>query len=169
MMAKLLITCRNLYGESQAKLCLRDALEGITITPTSFRAVLHGELEGDSLKLAEEVMMECPYDIGRAVPVLEEGKSTPEELMEMTLKVGLEHIGVDESFCFRLHKRGAHGLEKPTPELEYEVGGAIHDELEKKYGKKPKVDLKDPDVMVVAEVLGECLEVGIIKKTWYEE
>ncbi|MEE8167686.1 MAG: THUMP domain-containing protein [Candidatus Hydrothermarchaeales archaeon] len=168
-MAKLLVTCRNLYGESQAKLCLRDVVEEVVIKPTEFRAVLHVEAEGDALELAEMVTRECPYEIARAVPILEEGESNLKALEELALRVALEYIKKDESFCFRLHKRGTHGLEKDTPEVEYEVGGVIHDALKNKFKKKPKVDLDDPDVTVVAEVLGEGLEVGIARKVWSED
>ena len=40
--------------------------------------------------------------------------------------------------------------------------------LEQKYGKKPSVDLEDPDVAVVAEVLGPWTAIGISKKAWKE-
>ncbi len=164
----MLVTCRDLYGEFQAKLCIRDAFEDSTISHTGFRAVLHVEMEGDAVALAEKTMRECFYDIGRAVPVLYEGNSTLEDLKGLAVKAALEYVGEGESFCFRLYKRGAHGLEKPTPDIEYEVGGMIHDELTKKYGKKPKVDLRSPGVTVIGEVLGSKLEVGIVRKSWGE-
>ncbi|MFQ5816126.1 MAG: THUMP domain-containing protein [Candidatus Hydrothermarchaeaceae archaeon] len=168
-MAKLLVTCRDLYGEFRTKLCIRDAFEDPEISSSGFRAVLHVEIEGNVLELAEMMIRECFYDIGRVVPVLYEGNSTLTELKELAIKTALENIGEEESICFRLHKRGAHGLDKPTPEIEYEVGGSIHDALTKKYGKKPKVDLKSADITVISEVLGPLVEVGITRKNWWEE
>jgi hypothetical protein len=38
--------------------------------------------------------------------------------------------------------------------------------LQQKYGKEPLVDLEDPDVSVVAEVLGPWTAIGISKKVW---
>jgi tRNA(Ser,Leu) C12 N-acetylase TAN1 len=165
-MAKLLVTSRSLYRELRTKLCVRDAFEDSKITSTGFRAVLHVEIDGDPLELAEKVTRECFYEIGRAVPVLHVGKSTLEELQMLAVKTALEHIRSEESFCFRLNKRGSHSLDTPTPEIEFEVGGSIHDALAEKYGGKPKVNLEDPDITVVAEVLGPTLEVGIIRKSW---
>ncbi|MEE9594344.1 MAG: THUMP domain-containing protein [Candidatus Hydrothermarchaeales archaeon] len=168
-MAKLLVTCRDLYGESRTKLCIRDSFEDPQITSTGFRAVLHVEVEGDSVELAEKMTWECFYEIGRVVPVLYAGNSTLEELKELAIKTALEQVRVEDSFCFRVSKRGIHGLDDPTPEIEFEVGGSIHDALMEKYGKKPKVDLKNSDITVIGEVLGPDLKVGIIRKTWSED
>jgi len=40
--------------------------------------------------------------------------------------------------------------------------------LEKRFSKEPRVDLTDPDVAVVAEVLGEITLVGVSRKAWRE-
>jgi tRNA(Ser,Leu) C12 N-acetylase TAN1 len=66
------------------------------------------------------------------------------------------------------HKRGAHGLERDTSILEEEIGGAIWSALEGKYNKKPKVNLKNPDVTVIAEILGPTAAIGISRRAWRE-
>jgi len=168
-MPKLLVTCRDLYGESRTKICIRDIFEDAKISTTGFRAVLHVEMEGDPLELAEKMTYECFYEIGRVVPVLFEGNSTLDDLRELAIKTALEHIGPDDSFNFRLYKRGDHELDMPSPEIEYDVGGSVHDALAEKYGKKPRVNLSSPDIAIVGEVLGPSIEVGIIRKTWSED
>jgi tRNA(Ser,Leu) C12 N-acetylase TAN1 len=166
-MGEAVVTCRSLYGEFQTFISLRRLTEGIKVTRTPFRAVLrvrHDEM--GSMELAEKLLRECFSDIGRAVPVLEKAQSNLEEIREAAIKVALEHIGEGESFCFRLHKRGAHSLEKPTPKLEYEIGGAVHDALTEKSKTKPKVDLSRPEVTVVGEVLGKESIIGILRREW---
>lgn len=166
-MGQAIVTSRTLYGEFQTTLTLRRIIEGIKITKTSFRAVLRAENEDmEALVLAEKITKECYYDIGRAVPVLAEVESSLEEVRKAAIKVALEHVKKEESFCLRIHKRGTHSLGKPTPELEYEIGGAVHDALAAKYKAKPKVDLSEPDLTVVVEVLGGESFVGILRKEW---
>jgi tRNA(Ser,Leu) C12 N-acetylase TAN1 len=101
--------------------------------------------------------------------VLETVESKEEPIKRVAARIGSEHIGSEESFCFRLHKRGTHGLEQNSSKLEAEIGGAIWTALEQKHNKTPRVRLKDPDVMVIAEILGPIAAVGISRKVWREQ
>jgi hypothetical protein len=38
--------------------------------------------------------------------------------------------------------------------------------LETKYNTKPKVDLKNPDITVIAEILGPITAIGISRREW---
>lgn len=166
-MGEAIVTSRTLYGEFQTTLTLRRSIEGIKVTKTPFRAVLRAEHEEiEALDLAEEITRECYFDIGKAVPALAKVESSLEEIRKAAIKVALTHIRKGESFCLRINKRGAHALEKPTPELEYEVGGAVHDALAEEHEAKPKVDLSDPEVTVMVEVLGMESVIGIVRKEW---
>jgi len=82
------------------------------------------------------------------------------------VRVGLAQVAADESFCFRLRKRGSHLLAAPTPQLEVEIGSTLWLALKERHGRRPKVDLEDPDVLVLAEILGPTAYVGIIRKAW---
>jgi len=166
--AKLIVTSRELYAARQTIASLRAAVPGARIRGAGFRGIFILEAEGDALELAKKVNQECFLNIGRATAVLAEAQSTLDAIKEAAVKVGAEHIGGDEKFCFRLHKRGSHWLEQDTPKLEHEIGGAIWAALQEKYEKKPNVDLEDPDVTVVAEVLGLNSAIGIIRKAWRE-
>jgi tRNA(Ser,Leu) C12 N-acetylase TAN1 len=165
--AKLMVTSREIYARRPTIASLKLALPGARIRSAGFRAIFIIEVGGDALELAKKVIQECSSRIGRTIPVLAEVKSTPNAVKEGAVNVGVEHIGRDEKFCFRIHKRGAHQLDLDTPELEREIGGAIWTALEGKYRKKPAVDLDDPDVTVVAEVLGPNTAIGIVRTAWW--
>jgi tRNA(Ser,Leu) C12 N-acetylase TAN1 len=85
------------------------------------------------------------------------------------VRVGRNQIDKEESFCFRIHKRGAHYLEQDTLTLEQEIGSAIWIALEEKHGARPRVRLKDPDIVIVAEVLGPITAVGISRRSWRDQ
>ena len=164
--AKLIVTSRELYAIRQTIAALRATVTGARIRRAGFRGIFILEAEGDALELAKRVNQECFQSIGRATAVLAEVQSTLEPIKEAAVKIGTEQIDEDEKFCFRLHKRGSHLLEQETPKLEYEIGGAIWVALQQKFGKRPNVDLKNPDITVVAEVLGPNTAVGILRKAW---
>ena len=117
-------------------------------------------------KLATFVWDECSEKIGHVTAVLAMVESRKEAIKDAASRFGAAQIGPEESFCFRLHKRGAHGLEQDTSKLEREIGAAIWAALEEKYGKKPRVTLKNPDITVVAEILGPLAAVGISRISW---
>jgi tRNA(Ser,Leu) C12 N-acetylase TAN1 len=98
--------------------------------------------------------------------VLATVESNEEPIKNAATRIGTAQIGSEESFCFRLHKRGAHGLERDTSTLEQEIGGEIWTALEAKYNRKPKVSLKNPDIIVIAEILGPMAAVGISRRNW---
>jgi len=164
-----MVTSREIFARRETIASLRAALPGARVRSAGFRAIFIIEVAGDALELANKVIHECSSRIGRAIPVLAEVHSTLDAIKEGAVKVGVEHIGEEDKFCFRIHKRGAHQLDLDTPELEREIGGAIWTALEGKYEKKPAVDLDDPDVMVVAEVLGPNTAIGIVRKAWWTD
>jgi tRNA(Ser,Leu) C12 N-acetylase TAN1 len=164
--AKLLVTSREIYARRATIASLKAVLPGAHTRSAGFRGIFMVEAKGDAIELVEKVIQECSYRIGRAVPVLAEVQSTLDAIKEGAVKVGVEHIGWDEKFCFRIHKRGVHQLDKNTPDIEREIGGAIWTALQRKYEKIPSVDLEEPDVTVLAEVLGPNTAIGIVRKAW---
>lgn len=163
---KLVVTCRGLYTTRQTRRILRKALPEAQIHGAGVTGIFLVEAPGDALELAEKVNRECSDSIGRATPALAVVVSERKPIEDAAVRIGTEQIGEQEKFCFRLHKRGMHMLEEDTPKLEYEIGGAIWESLEGKHGKRPLVDLRTPDVMVIAEVLGHVTVVGILRRAW---
>jgi len=126
------------------------------------------EAEGDVFELAKLICRQCSRLIGHVTAVLAEVESRFDPIKEVAVRIGREQIGAEESFCFRLHTRGAHYLEQDTMIVEREIGGAIWTALQEKHGAKPRVRLKNPDVTIVAEVLGPITAVGISRMAWHE-
>jgi tRNA(Ser,Leu) C12 N-acetylase TAN1 len=73
------------------------------------------EAEGKAPALAEQIYRGCHRLIGRATAVLAEVESKPQSIKDAAVKIGADEIGPDESFCFRLTKRGVHSLQDDTP------------------------------------------------------
>jgi tRNA(Ser,Leu) C12 N-acetylase TAN1 len=163
---KLIVTGRWPHVAWQIKSELRKAAPGARIRSAGFRSVFILEATGDVLELAQRINRDCAEDIWHATPALLEIESEIEAIKDAAVKIGTTKIGSEESFCFRIFKRGRHGLGKNTPELEDEIGKAVSEGLQLKNGKKPVVDLDEPDVTVVAEVLGPVTTVGVLRKAW---
>jgi tRNA(Ser,Leu) C12 N-acetylase TAN1 len=164
--ARLVITGRTLFSARQARRVLGPVVPRSRTRSTQFKSVFTLDAEGDPRSLAEAVALQCSRRIGHVTAVLEEVASREECVREAALRVALKEVHEGESFCFRLHKRGSHWLERDTREIEAEVGGAIAEALEEELRRKPTVDLTNPDVTVVAEVLGPTTGVGVFRNSW---
>lgn len=68
--------------------------------------------------------------------------------------------------CFRLHKRGSHWLQSDTRTIERDIGGAIADAFATATAGQLRVNLEDPDVKIVAEVLGPLTCIGVDRRDW---
>ena len=139
------------------------------IRKTGLKGIFCLEAEGDVIEIANLIHLERRQHIGHATAVLEEVESRLEPIKDAAVRAGREQIGKEESFCFRIHKRGAHFLEHDTLTIEQEIGGAIWLALQDKHAGKPRVNLKNPDVAIVAEVLGPITAVGICRRVWREQ
>lgn len=160
---KLVVTCRNILGIKQTYQTIRKVFPHTEVKSTGFRGVFLVEVNGDPIEAARK--LNSYRAIGRAVPILVEVPTALEEIEKAALKVS-ELIKEGESFCFRIKKRGKHGLEMPTPEIERKIGRRLQEEISKRLGKKPEVELENPDVIILAEVLGETTGVGLLRLNW---
>jgi tRNA(Ser,Leu) C12 N-acetylase TAN1 len=107
--------------------------------------------------------------LSRVVPVEENFRARPEELLEV-LKGKLERyagrIGADESFCVRFERRGLKGRIS-SGEVEREIGRHLWDLLAREE-KSPKVELEDPDKIIAIQSAGTLFGMGIIDR-WTRE
>jgi len=167
--AKLIVTSAGLELARRTRSALRKAVPGARIRRGGFKGVFTLEAENpDPFGLAELVWRECGGWIGHVTVVLLEVESRLEAIRDAAISIGREQVGAEESFSFRLHKRGAHLLECDTLTLEREIGGAIWTALKEQHGVEPRVRLKNPDIAVVAEVLGPLAAVGVSRRAWNE-
>ncbi len=168
-MVKLIVTSAGVESARQLRFALKAAISGARLRGTGFKGIFALEAEGDAGELAKLVCRECSQSIGHVTAVLATVESRSEPIKDAAVRVGEAQIGPEESFCFRLHKRGSHFLERDTLRLEQEIGGAIWTALERKYKKKPKVSLKNSDITVIAEVLGPITAIGVWRRAWREQ
>ncbi|MEW6379845.1 MAG: THUMP domain-containing protein [bacterium] len=164
--AKLIVTSRELSTTRRTISALKRAVPGACIRSTGFRAIFALESEGDPQELAKRVNQECFRLIGHITAVFAEVQSSFDPIKEAAVRIGTEQIGENERFCFRLNKRGAHRLEQDTPKIENEIGGAIWEALVQKYGQEPSISLRNPDIKIIADVLGPVTAVGIWRNAW---
>jgi len=164
--ARLIITSKDFYAVRKTVSALKKLIPDARVRPTGFRAIFALEAEGDPNELASRIMQDCSRFVGHVTTILSEVESRVDPIKDIAVKVGAEQIGQDESFAFRLNKRGSHWLNEETPKLERDIGGAIWKALKEKYGKEPKVNLGSPDVAVIAEVLGPNTAIGVSRKKW---
>ncbi len=166
---QLIVTGGKAESSRQCKQLLQKVFSHARVRNAGFRFVFVIESAGNPLALAANVEYQHRDFIGHITPVLASIDTTTEAISETAVKIAIQHIGADETFCFRIHKRGSYGLLEDTPTLECKIGGAIWRAIEQKYGRKPSVDLEDPDITVVAEVLGPRTALGISRKTWKQQ
>jgi tRNA(Ser,Leu) C12 N-acetylase TAN1 len=167
--AKVIVTARSALEQRQTRQALRRAIPGSKVRSSGFTNVFVLEAPGDPLDIAQRLTEECGERIGHASAVMAEVASEPAPVLEAVVRIGLQQVGRDETFCFRLRKRGEHLLGAPTPEIEVEIGSGLWLALQERDGKRPGVELREPDVLVLAEVLGPTTAVGIVRKAWRGE
>jgi tRNA(Ser,Leu) C12 N-acetylase TAN1 len=136
---------------------------------TGFREVLIGEVEDleDFLTTLEDK----PFiHVSRVIPYEESFHFKPETLVEILkekMKKYADRIGVGETFCVRMERRGLKGR-LSSKEVEREVGGYLWNLL-KEEGKEPKVDLEKPDKTVVIQTLGNLCLLGLVNKEFKQK
>lgn len=163
----LLVTARGLRGGRRAIRALRQAAPEAYAIPSRFRGIVLVEAAAaDPLELAERVSAAAGERIGRVMAVLAEIQSEEVAIRTAALEIGLRSIGAGETFCFRLHKRGAHSIAGASQALEREIGGAIWQALRERDGRDPRVDLTSPDVTISAELLGPRTLVCLRRRAW---
>lgn len=128
-----------------------------------FRSLLLGKV--DLHAFLEEVQARSIHSLARVIPVEENFRAQPENLLEILkdkVKKYADRIGHGESFCVRFERRGFKGRVS-SREVEGEIGGYLHDLLEGE-GKSPRVSLEDPDKLLVIQSVGASFGMGLIDR-----
>lgn len=128
-----------------------------------FRSLLLGKV--DLQAFLEEVQARSTPSLARVIPVEENFRAQPENLLEILkdkVKKYADRIGQGESFCVRFERRGFKGRVS-SREVEGEIGGYLHDLLEGE-GKSPRVSLEDPDKLLVIQSVGASFGMGLIDR-----
>ena len=149
--------------EGEERRLLRDLRDLGEFSFTGFRSLLLGNVNLHAF--LEEVQARPIPSLARVVPVEENFRAQPENLLEILkdkIKKYAGRIGQGESFCVRFERRGFKGRIS-SREVEGEIGGYLHDLLEGE-GKSPKVSLEDPDKLLVIQSVGISFGIGVIDR-----
>ncbi len=149
--------------EGEERRLRRDLRELGEFKFTNFRSLLLGKV--DLHAFLEEVQARTIPSLARVVPVEENFRARPEDLLEILkdkVKKYSGRIGQGESFCVRFERRGFKGRISSL-EVEEEIGGYLHDLLEEEE-KNPKVSLEDPDKLLVIQSVGTSFGIGLIDR-----
>jgi len=136
---------------------------------TGFRGVMRGKVEDlqEFLKKVEERIQPPTFlPVKRIVPIEEWFYFSPEKFSDIVkerIEKYAERIEAHESFCVRVERRGMKGV-LSSKDLEREIGKYVFDLLKKRFGVESKVDLEDPDKMIVIEMIGNLAGLALICK-----
>ncbi len=137
---------------------LRALKDKGTFKKTSFRDVLIGYVE-DIQKFLEEIDKDLPLSLSRVVILKEIFEFQDADSLIKTLKQKVKAyadvIKKYNSFRVTVERRGLKG-KLNSRELEKKLGGIIYEQT------KVKVDLKNPEIELVIEILDNVCGLGLI-------
>ncbi|MHC1635674.1 MAG: THUMP domain-containing protein [Candidatus Methanospirareceae archaeon] len=149
---------------------LKELEEAGEFERSGFRDVIIGNVD-DIVEFMEEAEEGRYKNLSRVIPIEDAFFVSPENLVEILKKKVAKYIDAIEptdTFAVRIERRGMKG-EIRSQEVEREIGGYLYDLLEKTHGKKPKVNLKDPDKLIAIEMIGNRCGIGFITKEMREK
>ena len=158
-------------GERNAEKELLEKLEEDgEFERSGFRDVLIGSVE-DIVGFLEDAENKKYPHLNRLIPIDDAFFVSPENLIEILkrrIEKYIDEIEPDETFGFRVERRGMKE-DISSQAVEREVGGYFYDLVEKLHGKKPKVNLKNPDKLIAIEIVGNRCGIGFITKEMREK
>ncbi|MBE0516238.1 MAG: THUMP domain-containing protein [Methanophagales archaeon] len=158
-------------GERDAERELLEELEEDgEFERSGFRDVVIGRVE-DIVEFLEDAEQKKYSHLNRVIPIDDAFYVSPENLVEILKKRVeryIDEIELGETFGFRVERRGMKE-DISSQMVEREVGGYFFDLLEKVHGRKPKVDLKNPDKLIAVELIGNRCGIGFITREMREK
>ncbi|NIQ05685.1 MAG: hypothetical protein GWO20_08160 [Candidatus Korarchaeota archaeon] len=140
-----------------------------TFTPVEFRDVLIGFVK-DKKQLLEAVKENYIPSLSRLIPLdstFHFRIGTFKEKVQEAIDPLTKKIGKEDTFAVRCERRGFEG-ELSSQEIEREIGSYVWKKLEAR-SINPEVDLEDPDLLIVIEIVGPRAGVGLIDKELREK
>ncbi len=156
----LVVSERNMEHE-----LLEELDEDGEFEPSGFRDVLIGYVY-DVGEFLDDAEANKYKHLSRIVPIDDSFFVSPDNVIDV-LKRRIERY-VDEfepgdTFGFRVERRGMKD-KISSQAVEREVGGYFYDLLEKIHGRKPKVNLRNPDKLIAIEIVGNRCGFSFITK-----
>lgn len=137
---------------------------------SGFRDAVIGDVEDIVEFLEDAERKKYPY-VKRVIPIDDAFVVSPESVIDklkQRVKEYLDEVEPGETFGFRIEHRGLKGG-VTSQKVEREVSGYFFDLIEKVYGRKPKVNVKKPDKLIVIAILGNRCGIGFITREMLEK
>lgn len=137
---------------------------------SGFSGVLIGSVE-DIVEFLDEAENKKYAHLNRVIPIDGAFFVSPDNLIEILkrrIERYIDEIEPGETFGFRVERRGMKE-DISSQKVEREVGGYFYDLVEKIHGRKPKVNLKNPDKLIAIEIVGNRCGIGFITKEMREK
>jgi tRNA(Ser,Leu) C12 N-acetylase TAN1 len=157
-------------GEDAEGELLEELEEDGEFERSGFRDVLIGSVE-DIVEFLEDAENKKYAHLNRVIPIDDAFFMSPENLIEILkrrIERYIDEIEPGETFGFRVERRGMKE-DISSQKVEREVGGYFYDLIEKVHGRKPKVNLKNPDKLIAIEIVGNRCGIGFITKEMREK
>jgi tRNA(Ser,Leu) C12 N-acetylase TAN1 len=157
-------------GEDAEGELLEELEEDGEFERSGFRDVLIGSVE-DIVEFLEDAENKKYLHLNRVIPIDDAFFVSPENLIEILkrrIERYIDEIEPGETFGFRVERRGMKE-DISSQKVEREVGGYFYDLIEKVHGRKPKVNLKNPDKLIAIEIVGNRCGIGFITKEMREK
>jgi tRNA(Ser,Leu) C12 N-acetylase TAN1 len=157
-------------GEDAEGELLEELEEDGEFERSGFRDVLIGSVE-DIVEFLEDAENKKYLHLNRVIPIDDAFFISPENLIEILkrrIERYIDEIEPGETFGFRVERRGMKE-DISSQKVEREVGGYFYDLIEKVHGRKPKVNLKNPDKLIAIEIVGNRCGIGFITKEMREK
>ena len=156
-------------GDTERELLMELEEDG-EFERSGFRDIVIGRVE-DIVEFLEDAENKNYPHLNRVIPIDDAFFVSPENLMAVLkrrIERYIDEIEPSETFGFRVERHGTKD-DISSQAVESEVGGYFYDLTEKIYGRKPKMNLKDPDKLIAIEVLGDRCGIGFITKEMREK
>ena len=142
-------------GDTERELLMELEEDG-EFERSGFRDIVIGHVE-DIVEFLEDAENKNYPHLNRVIPIDDAFFVSPENLMAVLkrrIERYIDEIEPGETFGFSVERHGTKD-DISSQAVESEVGGYFYDLTEKIYGRKPKMNLKDPDKLIAIEVLGD--------------
>ena len=137
---------------------------------SGFQDLVIGRVE-DIVEFLEDAENKKYPHLNRVIPLDDAFFVSPENLMAVLkrrIERYIDEIEPGETFRFRVDMREKKsGISSQA--VENEVGGYFYDLIEKMHGRKPKMNLKNPDKLIAIEILGYRCGIAFITKEMREK
>ena len=147
---------------------LRELRELGRFKASTFRDVVIGRAENLEIffEKVEEKLKDKPFlPLSRVIPLDKVFKFNLKTLIDdlkRFVSQYLKEFSSSESFCVRVERRGFKGM-LSSREIEVEIGRYVQIESENVLGRKLRVDLKNPDKVILVEVIGGVTGISIVR------